>query len=410
MSGRLDPAVNTWMAAHDTREVLAALKAAGGEVRFVGGAVRNALAATPVTDIDIATTLVPGAVIRALTDKVITAIPTGIEHGTITAVVRGRPFEITTLRRDVSTDGRRAAVAFTTDWTQDARRRDFTMNAIYAAEDGTLFDPAGGIADLEKGRVRFVGDAAARIREDYLRILRLFRFHAWYGRGALDAEALAAAIAEKAGLKRLSGERVQKELLRLLEAPDPMPSLKSMHSSGILVEILPEPVRLGRLENLLAVTREVGLAPDPLRALAALLPSVEAARMTAAGLRLSNAARARLIDAAVPDGSLAPSLSLAAAARQLYRVGSERFIDRLLLRWAEEPKETRWKTLFIFARDWTRPEFPVDGRDAMAAGAAEGPAVGRALAAVERWWVEQDFAPGRPALLAKLREAVAGKT
>src|SRR5215469_14146821 len=210
---RLDPARHEWMRATETRSVIGALTKDGGAARFVGGAVRNALLGRPVADIDIATTLVPEDVVRKLQAAEIAAHPTGIEHGTITAVANGKPFEVTTLRRDVSTDGRRATVAFTTEWEEDARRRDFTINALYAAPHGEIFDYTGGIEDLDAGRVRFIGDAVTRIREDYLRILRLFRFHAWYGKGEVDAVALRAATDEKSGLARLSAERVQKECL-----------------------------------------------------------------------------------------------------------------------------------------------------------------------------------------------------
>ena len=206
----LDPKRHGWMTAPETRTVLAALD---GQGKFVGGAVRNALIGRPVADIDIATPLLPDDVAARLARAGLGAVPTGIAHGTITAIANGKPFEITTLRRDVSTDGRRATVAFTTDWGEDAQRRDFTMNALYADAGGTVLDTVGGVEDLKAGRVRFVGDATTRIREVYLRILRLFRFHAWYGKDEMDAEALHAAAAEKAGLAQLSGERVQKELL-----------------------------------------------------------------------------------------------------------------------------------------------------------------------------------------------------
>ncbi|MEE8439400.1 MAG: CCA tRNA nucleotidyltransferase, partial [Micropepsaceae bacterium] len=239
MNAHLEPTQHLWMTASEVTSVFHALRTAGGEARFVGGAVRNALLRQSVTDIDIATTLPPDAAVSALNDADIETVPTGIEHGTITAIVNRQAFEVTSLRRDVSTDGRRAIVAFTNDWAEDAARRDFTMNAIYADESGNLFDPTGGIEDLHAGAVKFVGDPNARICEDYLRILRLFRFHAWYGKAALDEAALKAAAKNKAGLKRLSGERVQKELLRLLEADDPGPALGAMQKHNILGEILP---------------------------------------------------------------------------------------------------------------------------------------------------------------------------
>src|SRR6201996_6519457 len=244
----------------ETRAVLAALD---GEGKFVGGAVRNALLNKPVADIDIATPLLPDDVVARLKKAGLGAVPTGIEHGTVTAVVNGKPLEITTLRRDVSTDGRRATVAFTTDWAEDAQRRDFTMNALYADADGEILDTVGGIADLQAGHVRFVGDPITRIKEDYLRILRLFRFHAWYGKGELDDAALKASAAEKAGLAQLSGERIQKEMLKLLAAENPAPVLRVMAASGILGEILPGDLNIARLERLVTIDANNFFAPDP---------------------------------------------------------------------------------------------------------------------------------------------------
>ena len=218
MMRKLDPARVEWMREASTLRLMGVLAKDGGDARFVGGVVRNTLLGLAVKDIDIATPLPPDEVMRRLKRANIRAVPTGIDHGTITAIVDGRPFEVTTLRRDVSTDGRHAAVTYTTDWREDAARRDFTINALYASADGEIFDYHGGLADLAQGRVRFIGDARARIREDYLRILRLFRFHAWYGKGDIDPDALNAVAHEKAGLAKLSGERIQQEFLRLLEA------------------------------------------------------------------------------------------------------------------------------------------------------------------------------------------------
>ncbi len=269
---RLHPDAHAWLVTARTRAVMQALTRDGGDARFVGGAVRNAILGEAVADIDIATPLLPQDVMRRLQKAGFGAIPTGIEHGTITAIVRGQPFEVTTLRRDVSTDGRRATVAFTTDWAEDAARRDFTMNALYANAEGEIFDYVGGLADLRERRVRFVGDPSTRIREDYLRILRLFRFHAWYGKGGLDAEAFAAASDEKAGLKLLSGERVQKELLRLLEAKNPLTTLQAMQRVSILAEILPADLQLERIARLVEIETANSRKPDSLLRLAALLP------------------------------------------------------------------------------------------------------------------------------------------
>ena len=404
MTVRLDPAIQHWMTADTTRAVMKALR---GEARFVGGAVRNALLNEPVSDIDIATPLTPDEIMRRLKDAKLGAIPTGIEHGTVTAVAGGKAFEITTLRRDVETDGRRATVSYTANWSEDAARRDFTMNAIYADEDGTLFDPAGGVADLEARHVRFVGDPSLRIREDYLRILRLFRFHAWYGKDPIDKDAFNAAVAEKDGIKRLSGERVQKEVLRLLEAPDPVPALHAMREGKILAEILPPPAHIERLDRLAGILRAQALAPEAIVLLASLLPAHDAAADTASRLKLSNADRDRLIGATDTQLTVNVSMSAEMARRTLYRVGGQRFKDRLLLSWASseaDMKDSSWSALLAVSRDWQKPVFPLDGRDALAAGVDEGPAIGRVLAALEQWWVEQDFAPDRTALLAQMHD------
>jgi poly(A) polymerase len=255
MTEKLDPPPH-WITASATRAVMAALAAAGGPdcARFVGGCVRNALLRKPVADIDIATALTPDAVIKALTDARLKAIPTGVEHGTVTAVSEGRPYEITTLRRDVETDGRRAVVAFTTDWNEDAQRRDFRLNSLYAAADGALFDPTGeGLADLKAGRIVFVGDAATRIREDALRILRFFRFQAWYGKGDPDPVGLAACAELRGLIANLSAERVSAELLKLLAAEDPREAVRLMAQTGVLSAALPEAVGLERFEALVTI-------------------------------------------------------------------------------------------------------------------------------------------------------------
>jgi poly(A) polymerase len=392
-----------------TRAVMGALGAEQGLARFVGGAVRNALLGEPVGDVDIATPLTPDEVMRRLQAVGLGAVPTGIEHGTVTAVAGGKPFEITTLRRDVETFGRRATVAFTTDWREDAARRDFTINALYAGQDGVIHDYFGGLEDLEARRVRFVGDAVTRIREDYLRILRLFRFHAWYGKGELDAEALAAAVAEKAGLKLLSAERMQKELLRLLQAANPYLTLIVMARAGILAEILPADIQLHRLEHLTAIDSANGFAPDAILRLAALLPdgAVPAGRI-AQGLKLSNAARDRLVQAGEKDERIAAGLAPSEARKSIYRLGASCFRDQVLLQWAAcgaAPDDPGWRGLLGLAQAWKSPLFALDGNDVMALGIEEGPEIGVFLREVERWWVEQDFAPARPALLERLKEA-----
>ena len=379
-----------WLTASSTRAVMAALEAAGGPgcARFVGGCVRNALIGQPVADIDIATTLKPEDTDRAIRAAGLKAVPTGIAHGTVTAVAERRPFEITTLRRDVSTDGRNATVAFTDDWGEDAARRDFRLNALYADAEGRVFDPTGeGAADALAGRIIFVGEPETRIREDYLRILRFFRFHAWYGRGEPDAAALAACRAEAGGMTRLSAERVSSELMKLLSAPDPRAAMTAMAEAGVLAQILPE----ARLTPLFDAA--VAQGADPVVRLMMLLPADEAVvREAAARLRFANAVRDRLAFAAqaLPDADLSQSDREARAA--LYRHGSQALADAMRRRWAEAPGQADAAShLLALAGKWVRPKLPVGGRDLEKLGLASGPETGRLLKAFERGWIADDF-------------------
>jgi len=403
---RIDPSKQSWMTAPETRKLMAALS----EGRFVGGAVRNALSGWPVGDIDIAVPMPPDETLRRLEIAAIKAVPTGFEHGTVTAIVNGHPFEVTSLRRDVETDGRHAVVDFTDDWEADAARRDFTMNALYASGDGEIFDYHGGLEDLIAGRVRFVGDAGQRIGEDYLRILRLFRFHAWYGKGDMDPEALRAAADAKAGLAQLSGERIAKEMLRLLECQNPVPTLRMMAASGVLSELLPYALQLSRLEHLVLIEAENQLAPDPLLRLAALLPDDGAvANALSERLKLSGAERARLEGLTGSLEKIPAYLSAADVRRLLYRMGARRFRDRVLLSWAGGPRgasQMQWRMLLSIADSWERPRFPITGRDAMAAGVPEGPDVGRILEALEAWWLAEDFIPDETQLREKLKSLI----
>jgi poly(A) polymerase len=336
------------------------------------------------------------------------AVPTGIEHGTITAVASGKPFEVTTLRRDVETDGRHAIVAFSTDWAEDAQRRDFTMNALYASADGEVFDTVGGIEDLKAGQVRFVGDPATRIREDYLRILRLFRFHAWYGKGEIDGVAIHAAAVEKAGLAGLSSERVQKEMLKLLDAPDPMPSLRAMAATGILSDVLPGALNLPRLERLIAIDADCFFQPDAVLRLAVLLPA-DGASAIADKLKLSNAQRERLADLAQAKEKIVSYLSIKEVRKLLYLLGSQRFKDRVFLKWAEDSKASntmQWRALLALADSWRRPKFPLTGESVMAAGVPRGPLIGHVLDEVEEWWIDSDFIDDEFSLAERLKAVV----
>jgi poly(A) polymerase len=389
--------------------VMQALTRDGGDARYVGGAVRNALVGKSVKDIDIATPLLPEEVMRRLAAAGIGAVPTGIAHGTITAVSNGKPFEVTTLRRDIDTDGRHATVAFATDWQADAGRRDFTINTLYADTGGEIFDYHHGQEDLASGRVRFIGDARARIKEDYLRILRLFRFHAWYGKGEIDAVALKAAAEEKSNLAKLSGERIAREFLRLLETDNPVPVLRIMAASGILAEILPGLLDIARLERLAAIDAANFFVPDPVLRLAALLNGQDAAITTAERFKLSNRDRARLEDLATPTEKIVSYLSIREVRKLLYRLGPERFRDRVFLHWAEDIKPSnaiQWRALLALADAWQRPVFPLTGRDVMHAGVPEGPLVGKILNEVEEWWIDSDFTEDEFSLAERLKAVV----
>ncbi|WP_295168661.1 CCA tRNA nucleotidyltransferase [uncultured Brevundimonas sp.] len=378
-----------WLESQATQAVMGALEAAGGAgcARFVGGCVRNSLLGQPVDDIDIATRLRPDQTMAALKAAGLKAVPTGVEHGTVTGVSERRPYEITTLRRDVETDGRRAVVAFTEDWAEDAARRDFRLNALYADAAGTVFDPTGGgLGDAAAGRIVFVGEAETRIREDYLRILRFFRFYAWYGRGEPDAAGLAACAALKGGMAQLSAERVSKEVLKLLAASDPRAAVRAMAETGVLAQVLPQAQPLALFEAICDLT------DDPVMRLSALLPADAAAAMEiASGLRLSNAVRDRLA-AAVTDGpALSPTMSDAEARAAIYRLGRRAFEDRLMR--AEAAGGGDGARLRALAADWTPPKMPVGGRDLARLGLKPGPETGRVLKVFEDGWVADDF-PG----------------
>lgn len=392
---------------------MAALAAGGGEARFVGGCVRNTLLKAEVADIDIATTLTPDEVIKALSAAKLRSVPTGVDHGTVTAIADGKPYEITTLRRDVSTDGRRAVVAFTDDWAEDAQRRDFRLNALYADTDGTIFDPTGGgVDDAKAGRIVFVGDAQTRIREDYLRILRFFRFYAWYGRGEPDSDALAACKALKDGMDTLSAERVSKELLKLLAADDPRPAVRLMAATGVLTQVLPAAGSLARLDALVAIETEQLFENDPELRLAALLPDdVQAAQDAAERLRLSNAARERLVAALGSEHRIVSYLSPKEARQRVYQLGARAFSDRVKLAWAGARKGSsapQWRGLLALGQAWTAPTLPLTGDEVMAAGVPKGPLVGEVMREVEAWWIDNDFIDDKLSVVERLKAVAQG--
>jgi len=369
-----------------------ALGKAGIEARFVGGWVRDGILgiANDDTEIDLAVNKPPEAVMKALEAAGIKVVPTGLKHGTVTAVLKGKPFELTTLRRDVETDGRHAVVAFTDDWREDASRRDFTFNALYQDRAGALYDYFDGRADLKAGRVRFIGDPDQRIAEDRLRVLRFFRFHARYGRPPFDGPGFDACRRNAATVSGLSGERVRKELLRTLEASGGADAFDAMLEAGVLDHWLPEYAGSAKLRALAA--RED--APDALRRLAAILPTDVDATAIGKRLKLSTQESVRLQVMLDPDEAIDPA-NLRAS---LYRLGKKRFIDRALLVAAGD-----WRTALDLAQSWTPPELPIGGNDALALGLKPGPKVGALIEAVERWWIAGDFSADRTACLAELK-------
>jgi poly(A) polymerase len=418
-------AAQAWLRAPASREVLAALGAGGRPARFVGGCVRDGLLGLPDGDreLDVATPEHPDQVVRLLGIAGLPAIPTGLAHGTVTTIAAGRRFEITTLRRDVACDGRHAEVEFTDDFALDAARRDFTINAMSCDEAGRLYDYFGGRADLAAGRVRFVGAAAARIAEDYLRILRFFRFFAYYGRPPADAEALAACAAAAPELPRLSGERIQAEMVRLLAAKDPVPALRLMIETGVLGEVIPGPVALARLARLIDLVPPVPMNERAaLVRLAALLRPPPADPTAAATVidrwRMSNRDAERLLALTadpLPDLWAAPT----ERARDLHRLGAERYVDLIRIVAADighfdaAPAEVGRNPAAVLADAvaaadaWQPKRLPVGGNDILALGVPPGPRVGALLAALEAWWIAHDFAPDQAACLAEARRLLA---
>ena len=404
-----------WMTKPQTAAVMDALEAAGGPdcARFVGGCVRNAVIGKPINDVDIATTLTPEQVTRALEAAGIRAVPTGVEHGTVTAVADHQPFEVTTLRRDVETDGRRAVVAFTTDWMEDAMRRDFTLNSLYARRDGTIFDPTGhGVADAKAGRIVFVGEAEQRLREDHLRSLRFFRFLAWYGKGEPDAQALAAITALKDQVAKLAAERISAELLKLLAAARGSSAVRLMAETGVLGVVLPGELNLARLDGLVAIETEQLFETDAVLRLAALLPDDQiAAGKLAERLRLSNAERDRIVAALAPTPAFKSWMSPREIRRAVYRLGAQAFRDRAKLAWAASNRTAvtpQWRGMIALGEGWSPPAFPLTGDDVIKAGAPKGPVVGQVLREVEEWWIDHDFLDDPMSAVEKLKSVVQG--
>ncbi|WP_419798764.1 MAG: CCA tRNA nucleotidyltransferase [Terasakiella sp.] len=377
-----------WFCNPVSRRIMQVLGSRGRSARYVGGCVRDALLRKPINDIDIATPELPQTVLGLLKENDIKAIATGIEHGTVTAICEGRSFEITTLRSDVSTDGRRATVAFCEDWLEDAKRRDFTFNAMSLDAEGTLYDPFDGQEDLKAGRVRFIGCAQDRICEDYLRLLRFFRFNAYYGKTAVDSEGLQACQKSADGLKQLSGERITQELLRLLEAPRPARWVDMMIRNDIFQKIIPDILTRPQLEMLCAFEDQ----PDGLRRLACLLPNdPHVIAGVAKRFRLSKAAEKRLMAARCTASLLDPMKGQDELRCFLYRNGAVAARDQLFLYWAEKgfsgigPREQQ---VIALIDQWQVDPvvFPIQGADLLACGFTAGPRMGAVLKEIEDWW------------------------
>lgn len=408
-----------WLRDAALQKLLAALSAQGEEARIAGGAVRNALLGQPVADIDIATTNLPAAISKRASAAGFKTAPTGIEHGTITVIADGTAFEVTTLRADVETDGRRAKVAFGRGWKRDAERRDFTINALYAEADGSVVDLVGGLADLESRTLRFIGDAEQRIREDYLRILRFFRFFAWYGAGRPDAEGLKACARLKDGLDVLSAERVWSELKKLLAAPDPSRALLWMRQSGVLTKVLPESEKWGidAIHGLVAAERDLGWATDTLLRLKAIVPP-DAPRLgeMAKRLKLSNGEAKRLESWAGTRAIAAETTDLQLQ-KLLYQGQPQGVADRLKLALASARARAvndsaalieagGYARLLKTAAGWRKPTFPIKGADLAKIGFAEGPAMGEILKKLESAWIDSGFQMTHGALIERAAKEI----
>jgi poly(A) polymerase len=399
-----------WLRSGPAARVLALLNGNGEEARVVGGAVRNALLKIPVADIDIATTALPAEVIRRARAAGIKSVPTGIDHGTVTLVVDSHPFEITTLREDTETFGRKATVAFGRDWVRDAERRDFTINGLSVDAAGVVHDHVGGLGDVAARRVRFIGDARARIDEDYLRILRFFRIHAAYGSGQPDRAGYLACIGARAGLATLSAERVRMEMLKLMVAGGAAAAVEAMADGGLLLPIFGGVAYSGPFAAMIAAERQLGLPPDPMRRLGALAVAVtEDARRVAQRMRLSNA-ETRALDSMGHRWWRLGGMDEATARRRLYRLGEERYRDRLMLAWARaggRGDAAHWQELATLPKRWSAPKFPLKAADFIARGVAQGPLLGQVLALAEDGWLAADFPLHEPAVNAIADQAVA---
>jgi poly(A) polymerase len=398
-----------WLTSGPTARVLELLNGHGEEARVVGGAVRNALLKIPTGDIDIATTALPAEVIRRAKAAGIKSVPTGIEHGTVTLVVDAQPLEVTTLREDIETFGRKAKVAFGRDWVRDAQRRDFTINGLSVDATGVVHDHVGGLDDIAARRVRFIGDPHQRIAEDYLRILRFFRIHAAYGAGEPDRAGYLACIGAQAGLASLSAERVRMEMLKLMVAEGAAGAVAAMAEGGLLLPIFGGIAYTGPFAAMISAERLLGLKPDAIRRLGALAVAVtEDARRVALRLRLTNS-ETKALDSMGHRWWRLAGMDEATARRRLYRLGEDRYRDRLMLAWAragEDTISTPWRELATLPARWSAPKFPLKAADFIGRGIAEGPLLGQVLALAEDAWLAADFPLDQGALKAIADQAV----
>lgn len=397
-----------WLIRPETQRVLGVLEDAGHGARVVGGAVRNALLGRPVKDIDIATTAAPGLTIQLMTAAGLKTVPTGLAHGTVTVVVEHEPFEVTTLRRDVETFGRHATVAFTGDWAEDARRRDFTINALYCDREGLVHDPlATGTGDIAARRVRFIGDPHDRIREDYLRILRFFRFTAEYAHGLPDAAGLAACAEMKDGLDKLSGERIRQELLRLIVARHASDAVRELEAAGLFSHILPVPVDTAKFRRVAEIEKGLGRAPDAILRLGVLAMSGPRDAATLRDrLKLSNHEFERLANMRMSPHRGEQVAGINQAKEYLYRYGAEAFVDHLLFGRAQDAElitDDWFLQLVTLPARWPVPERPIRGSDLLALGVPAGPLVGQILSQFEEWWIAAGFPDNAVLLAAELR-------
>ena len=397
----------SWLTSGPAARLLALLNADGEQARIVGGAVRNALLDLPVGEIDIATTALPDEVIRRARLSHIKSVPTGVEHGTVTLVIDGKPFEVTTLREDVETYGRKAKVAFGRDWARDAMRRDFTINGLSLSPDGKVHDEVGGLEDIAARRVRFIGDASQRIAEDYLRVLRFFRIHAAYGEGEPDRDGYAACIAGRDGLSGLSAERIRAEMLKLVIAKGALAALVTMDDAGFLLRLTGGVTYRGALRRMIAMESKLGLDADAVRRLGALTVAVtEDAKRVSQRLRLSNAETKRL-DSMGHRWWRLVGMNDVVARRRLYRLGAARYRDRIMLAWARSADQPQWLELVTLPDRWTPPIFPLKASDFISRGIAEGPALGHVLALAEDAWLAANFPLDAGALKVLADETVA---